>query len=1423
MAFVGRLFGAGRRPEPQPLRLSLRTDEARKLIIGRAGTAGAFGFHGVSPRPAIFDRNNNDFLHQVILLAGHRCNRLTRVWGDGELVMSRPLQHGVETEIPNYRDGRRARLWLTYFDGRPNQTANPVMTGSNIRPVRWGANDRLRGMAYVSVRAQFDRDVLTSPPDFIFEVEGAPLYDRRKDSSAGGSGTQRWGNPSTWVYTDNPAVAADHYQLGMVGGAANEELIFGMGLEPWQVPFSEFQANADLCDERVDVGRFGSQTRYAANGVLSAEADHRDNIRALATAMAAQPFDTGGQIIIRPQQARPVVMTLTDEDLVDGARYELDPTPSGTDLVNTVRGTYREPASRHNEEDYPRVEDAEQVSQDGRPFEHTLDLVLETNAMRAQRLASIELEVQKRRDQLTETFMPIANRLKVGDWFERVSNLRGPVSKIYEVESKVTRDDLTVEITGRETDPSVVAFSADQVRPVVLPDPIPPLPAQRPPAPDFTPTPTEREGGGTAGPVVVIEVAPDEEEEEFTAVDFFEVQFGLSNGLLGNDLGIASGQAQILRFNASDTRFEITGLMPATDYVYRIRAVRNGITGDFGPFIGITTTENLVVTSARGAVPGSNLDRDIKTAAAAAGQAAAAAASAREIAQGALDGAETVAGELGQTNVQVAAALEANANEEQARLQQIAAIRSSFAQRGVLLNGSFEEGEIGAGAPLNWPLSTQNAAGISTVIGSGEFASQQVVHVTSTAGVNTSFRQSATVTPEAFYDLEYTLEQISGDGTGSGVLLVWRAADITQVQPTHRSRIRLIPDTEGEISVSKLGVRTFYERVQVPPGAVRCDILVGSSASLGSVRESVTEYHNVSFKPSGGSESLAVTVTESLANEVQASVDRDNVLAADLGDAEALLFETQEGLAAAELAFAQDIEGIEVSLQDAETRRLLSTFPTDWSDRENWSSRNVGRPEDKITDAASLYLDVSPNGFGQHYARTGGRSVYAKNIIPFDPARGLSWTVTGFVDVLDPNSNADNNLLAIALDEDLNVIGGRVFLVTRDPRARLRPSVRGRFTLRAELSPSDFEVIANDRPGVTYLVLGLEVNRGSSVARTELWTSSLEYSEGLARAFQVREAVINPDGSSVRQVIGGSVPGADVSVTLEAVNQGGEALGRVGLAADAITLFNRVAGVFAPALQVFNGVATFFGSLNALAGIFVGTGRWPVALEPQTYALRDGETVDFGYNFGAPTVLNYSTSALPALGSGEAYLVTFTGNDGSGFGISAKRATPGSPVERTRTNDAAGTGGLNRQMNAITAQEAFDGTYTFEFTTLVFVNGSGGGVQGIEGLVLDGFGFVNVEIFIHDGTAFRLVDTVTVSANSPDTGLRAVRQTFTVNYGGPVRNSGVAFGVAVTDTSDGQRVSRLHRVQYTTQNQSSVSSATAGGQRVIVTATPRNA
>ncbi|MGK3946306.1 hypothetical protein ABK046_49130, partial [Streptomyces caeruleatus] len=64
---------------------------------------------------------------------------------------------------------------------------------------------------------------MPSPAELLFEVDGAPLYDPRKDSTVGGSGSHRINDIATWEYTNgvgtNPALQILALKIGFKWGS----------------------------------------------------------------------------------------------------------------------------------------------------------------------------------------------------------------------------------------------------------------------------------------------------------------------------------------------------------------------------------------------------------------------------------------------------------------------------------------------------------------------------------------------------------------------------------------------------------------------------------------------------------------------------------------------------------------------------------------------------------------------------------------------------------------------------------------------------------------------------------------------------------------------------------------------------------------------------------------------------------------------------------------------------------------------------------------------------------------------------------------------------------------------------------------------------------------------------------------------------
>lgn len=319
------------------------------------------------------------------------------------------------------------------------------------------------GCAYIHAEVRHDSDILTSIPSWLFVVKGAPFYDRRKDTTAGGSGSHRHGDPSTWEYTTNAAVVTDHYMLGYK--VEDDDLAFGIGLSKSEVPYDQFALTADLSDEDVDTGVGGgaaTMKRYVINGVLTSAAGFEEQLEDFQVQMAARIVDLGGRIGIIGAEERTSVVSLDDGDLVVGEPLQFAPKLQFSDLYGSVSGTFADPANNYQATPYVSQRTAYALLPDGGEAQAvTMDLPLEIHPRRAVRNVSAWLSRESLQPRLIAVFMPKAWKLKVGDWFDFTSERLQLDAEMFEVIDILKNDDFTATLTARAINPDFLAFDND--------------------------------------------------------------------------------------------------------------------------------------------------------------------------------------------------------------------------------------------------------------------------------------------------------------------------------------------------------------------------------------------------------------------------------------------------------------------------------------------------------------------------------------------------------------------------------------------------------------------------------------------------------------------------------------------------------------------------------------------------------------------------------------------------------------------------------------------------------------------------------------------------------------------------------------------------------------------------------------------------
>jgi hypothetical protein len=568
------------------INLTVNPREPRRLQIGKRLNAGVLVDWYVKG-----SKNQNLFM--VIYLGEGPMGNMTKVYAGGREVYGSTISHGERTTIPNFRSGGD-RLWITYYDGRPGQEADDTLVDAGVG---WTSNHIGTGCAYAIVECLWDSDNLRSPPSLAFELEGAKLYDRRLDSTAGGSGAHRINNPATWALSDNPAVANDHYLLGRYNGSVKT---FGVGVDAEDVPYARFAALANLCDENVDLKAGGTQKRYRSNGFLFADRSYADTIKDLCRAMNARPADFGGRIGVIDSEERTPVLTITDDDVIDVSTEQYTPKRSWGDLVSEVRGTYQNPAQLYQSAEYPRITDAAWVTEDGGSAkEATIDFEMETNAERAQRLAYLFAVRERRQAQLTGVYGLKMIELEQGDWFIRSGGIFGTSpGKVFEViDRTLSVETMTVTITAFEVDPADSAWDET----TVIDSPPAPVSSddllQDMEIPALTVTGVTLSGAVAQLPAVKVEwTAPTDPRALQILVEAVPQAGGVPTSAI-----VDAATAEIVFTN---------GITDDTDYYVRARFIGNFTPSDWTSTFSVTTTGDYSVGEAT-SVPWAGLTGDI--------------------------------------------------------------------------------------------------------------------------------------------------------------------------------------------------------------------------------------------------------------------------------------------------------------------------------------------------------------------------------------------------------------------------------------------------------------------------------------------------------------------------------------------------------------------------------------------------------------------------------------------------------------------------------------------------------------------------------------------------------------------------------------------------------------------------------------------
>jgi hypothetical protein len=398
----------------------------------------------------------NAFITQVIALSDLPGGTLVEVWVNGELCTldtgAAPDQRGYP--VIEYRKGGSDYLWVKYYDGTQT-TADPLLVGLVSSAERPYESTRVgTGIAYVTTTALVEDTLFTGIPTFRFAVSGVPLYDPSKDSTNGGSGSQRYSNPATWGGDGDNLPVVQIYNL-LRGFRYGGTWLYGLqNLTAARLPAVNWVAQIAACRATI-TGPDGAEPIYRSGGQINVNAQLANAVEAILSACQGRLSEVGGFYKIHAGAPGSPTFSWTDADLLSTDTQVYRPFFALSDSVNGVQATYPDPAQGWNTATAPAYyrTDLEIIDGNRRLMANpSFDFV--PYAAQVQRLQKSHVEEAQRARTHVLPFPPAYWLVEPGDIGSWTSARNGYVNKSFRVDGVVDGALLDVILSVTEVDPA---------------------------------------------------------------------------------------------------------------------------------------------------------------------------------------------------------------------------------------------------------------------------------------------------------------------------------------------------------------------------------------------------------------------------------------------------------------------------------------------------------------------------------------------------------------------------------------------------------------------------------------------------------------------------------------------------------------------------------------------------------------------------------------------------------------------------------------------------------------------------------------------------------------------------------------------------------------------------------------------------------
>jgi len=414
---------------PAGVRGSIQTggDNPLAFVMGTYGTAGQLEYAGTWGDDG---ETPNAYFTKVISLSDLTVTSLAGFFFNGvNGTLGSSAHPTLGYPVLECREDGKDHLWVRFVTGE-QVNADPLLRSKfGSDPDRPWQSDMVGwGVSYAVVTALANRGLFSGLPDYLFAVQGIPLYDPRKDSTVGGSGTQRLNSPSTWAFSDNPVVGIYNVLLGIRWDG--RWMFGGQSITQNRLPYATWSVEMNKCDQLVSVSGGGTQKRFRFGLEVLVDEEPQSVIGELLKACEGRIAEIGGIYKVLVGEPNEPVVSFADEDIIITEEQTLDPFPGLESTYNGATASYPEPAEAwENKDAPPRYRSDLEALDDGRrlPFSTTYKAV--PYAVQVQSLMRAAIEETRRFRKHVQTMPPAWWEYEVLDTAIWTSERNGYVNK----------------------------------------------------------------------------------------------------------------------------------------------------------------------------------------------------------------------------------------------------------------------------------------------------------------------------------------------------------------------------------------------------------------------------------------------------------------------------------------------------------------------------------------------------------------------------------------------------------------------------------------------------------------------------------------------------------------------------------------------------------------------------------------------------------------------------------------------------------------------------------------------------------------------------------------------------------------------------------------------------------------------------------